>query len=242
LHLLLRRRPSNVRVMIFGQGRSGSTLLENLLCSTGHFAKHGEILGKGACRVRFPAAFLKGSARRRPYENFICHVKPAHLRYDRQRAGARPVDANEFLRSAVADGFKIIHLRRANKLRQFVSQQMAEARGQYLKQDDRPETLKLVVGAQKLQHEIALRRQWDDEEVAALEGIDFIALEYAGDLENPVSHQPTIDRILKILSLEQRPIRTSLRKINQRPLRDIIENYDEFSAWARELGLADALD
>jgi hypothetical protein len=48
--------------------------------------------------------------------------------------------------------------------------------------------------------------------------------------------------ILDSLSLERRPVRTSLQKVNQRRLRDIVENYDEFAAWASELGYAEALD
>jgi LPS sulfotransferase NodH len=242
LQLLLRRRPKNVRVLIFGQGRTGSTLLEDLLCSTGHFAKHGEILGKGAWRVRFPAAFLKGTARRRPRDNFICHVKPTHLRRDRELAGATPVDMKVFLQSIMDDGFKIIHLTRPNKLRQFLSQKMAEARGRYHKWDDQPETLKLIIDPQTLEQELEWRIERDRTEIAALEGLDLITVEYARDLENPVAHQATIDRILDSLSLERRPVQTSLRKVNQRPLRETVENYDEFAARLSVLGRADWLD
>lgn len=242
LLVLLRRKPRNVRVVIFGQGRSGSTLLEDLLCSTGHFTRHGEILGKGARRVRFPTAFLKGSARRRRNENFICHVKPDHLRGDRERAGALPVDIKLFLQSIIADGFKVIHLKRANKLGQFLSQRMAEARGEYHKRDDQLENQRLVVDREQLERGIERRRERDGEETVALNGFDFIEVEYERDLESPESHQQTIDRVLDFLALEHRPVQTSLRKVNRRPMSDIVENYDEFAAWVREMGIADALD
>lgn len=242
LHLLVRRRPHDVRVLIFGLGRTGSTLLEDLLCSTGHFAKHGEILGEGASRVRFPAAFLKGSARRRRNKNFICHVKATHLGRDRERAGVRTVDMKVFLQSIVDDGFRIIHLRRSNKLAQFLSQRMAEARGQYHKRDDGPETQRVAVDRQQLIKFMEWRKARDGEEAAALEGLDFIEVEYERDLEKPSMHQSTIDRILDCLSLERHPAQTSLRKVNKRSFHEIVENYDEFAAWASELGLADALE
>ena len=228
--------------MIFAQGRTGSTLLEDLLCSTGHFAKHGEILGEGASQVRFPAAFLKGSARRRPHVNFICRVKPSHLGSDRERAGARPSDIRAFLQSIVDDGFRIIHLRRSNKFAQFLSLKMAEARGQYHKRDDGPETQRVTVDRQQLIEFMEWRRARDREDAAALEGLDFIEVEYERDLEKPSMHQPTIDRILDRLSLERHPVQTSLRKVNKRLFREIVENYDEFADWASELGHADALE
>lgn len=241
MHLLVRRRPRNVRVLIFGQGRTGSTLLEDLLCSTGHFAKYGEILGKGASSVRFPAAFLKGSARRCSSKHFVCHVKPDHLRIYRLRAGRGPLDIRAFLKSMVTDGFKVIHLTRRNQLAQFLSQQMAEARGQYHKRDDRPEIRRVIVDRQQLKKFIEWRKARDDEEAAALEGLNFIEVEYERDLEKLSVHQPTVDRILGCLSIETRPVQTSLRKVNHRRWREIVENYDEFAVWARELGLADAL-
>jgi len=147
-----------------------------------------------------------------------------------------------FLQSIMDDGFKIIHLTRPNKLRQFLSQKMAEARGRYHKWDDQPETLKLIIDPQTLEQELEWRIERDRTEIAALEGLDLITVEYARDLENPVAHQATIDRILDSLSLERRPVQTSLRKVNQRPLRETVENYDEFAARLSVLGRADWLD
>lgn len=240
--LLVRRRPRNVRVLIFGQGRTGSTLLEDLLCSTDLFARHGELLGKRASRVRYPVAFLKGSARRRQSKNFVCHVKPDHLTIYRERAGARPVDVKTFLQSIVSDGFKIIYIRRSNRLAQFLSERVAQARGRYHKRDDQPETQRVIVDRQQLVRFAAWRKERDVDEASALNGLDFIEVEYERDLENASLHQPTVDRILHQLSVEKRPVRTSLRKVNERPWREIVENYEEFVAWATELGLVDGID
>ena len=38
--------PEKRRVVIFAQGRTGSTLLEDILCSSGYFSANGELLSK----------------------------------------------------------------------------------------------------------------------------------------------------------------------------------------------------
>ena len=56
------KSPDQVRVVIFAQGRTGSTLLESLLCSTGHFFKNGELLNNdtGKNEIIFPTQYIRG--------------------------------------------------------------------------------------------------------------------------------------------------------------------------------------
>jgi hypothetical protein len=52
-----------------------------------------------------------------------------------------------------------------------------------------------------------------------------------------------VDEILNYIGLEhQAAVETSLRKINTRPLSEIVENYDEFAEWVRQLGFRSALE
>lgn len=236
-HLFLHRPPKDVCVLIFGQGRTGSTLLEDLLCSTGHFVKHGELLNKPGETIRFPAAYLKGRARRLRAGGFICHVKPSHLRDDRERVGARPLDLQAFIGSMTKEGFRIIHLKRSDRIGQFLSQRMAEARGCYHKFDDAPETRRVTIDRKQLEWWLERRRARDDREAAALDGFETIEVEYDADLADPAAHQATVDRILDSLALPPRRAGTSLRKVNRRPMRDIVENYDELASWLTELEL-----
>jgi LPS sulfotransferase NodH len=242
VRLLMSRRPRNFRVLIFGQGRTGSTLLEDLLSSTGHFTKHGEILSKRARWVVFPAAYLKGRARARRDDNFICHVKPRHLDQDRRLPGVRRVDASAFLRSLCADGWTIIHIRRSDGIGQIVSELMARHRGSYHKHDDATETIELSVDPLKLMKSIVAKQKRDDAEAAALVGISVIDVEYDRDLKDPATHQATIDRILDALSLERRPAQSTLRKINVRPLSAVISNYDELAVCLHDQGLEHLLN
>ena len=78
---------------------------------------------------------------------------------------------------------------------------------------------------------IAERLAYAEEERAALEGIPHTRVIYEEDLEPAAAHQATANRVLDFLGLPHRPVSTPLRKINARPLREIIANYDELADW-----------
>lgn len=235
-------RSSAVRALIFAQGRTGTTLLENLLCSSGHFSRNGEVLKPRTHRIAFPRPYLEGLARERPNDNYICHVKPYHLDLHREKFGLRPVDTDRFLTSLSASGWKIIHLTRENKLRQFLSLEVAKARGAYEKFDDRPEDQRIVVNREDFAREISFRIECERRQRESLAGMPHIEMEYERDLEDSEAHQATADRLFDYLGLERRPVATTLRKINARPIASIVENADELADWARELGVERWLD
>ncbi|MBI1403009.1 MAG: hypothetical protein GC147_07335 [Porphyrobacter sp.] len=234
--------PRAAPVLIFAQGRSGSSLLESLLASTGHFAPHGELLGEGYETTRFPRAFLRGHARRAGERHFLCHVKIYHLTRDRERAGSRPVAPHAFLHRLADEGWRIIHLTRQDRVRHVLSGLVAQARGKYHKFDDRPETTAITVRRGILEKWIAQRQKLDREERAALAGLDVHEVVYERDLEQAAVQQQTIDGVLDFLGLPRRRVSTRLRKVNARPLREIIANYDAFAGWLEEMGLGAALD
>ena len=64
-----------VKLLIFAQGRSGSTLLESLLCSTGYFSKQGEPLGIYFNVLFRPLDFLIGYARLKKEKIFFAILK-----------------------------------------------------------------------------------------------------------------------------------------------------------------------
>ena len=106
------KSPDQVRAVIFAQGRTGSTLLESLLCSTGHFFKNGELLNNdtGKNEIIFPTQYIRGLSKWESDSNFIFHVKIYQLTRDRKR----PVDPTTFMETLCKEGFKVIYLRRNN--------------------------------------------------------------------------------------------------------------------------------
>jgi LPS sulfotransferase NodH len=227
--------PKTQRVLIFAQGRTGSTLLESLLVSTQHFEERGEMLGANNERVRLPARYLRGMARRHPDQNFLCHVKIYHLTTDRTAHGARPVDVNGFLRALAADGWKIVYLRRRDKFQHYLSGLIAKQRDAYHKYDAGAEDWQIEVDQKDLVRGITTRRRLDQDEAAALLGIAHLPLVYEDDLMTPEAQAEAVGKILDLAGLEQRAASTRMQKINARPLQQTVTNYDDALRWAAEL-------
>lgn len=139
-------KKKGIRVVIFAQGRTGSTLLESLICSTKHFKKGGELLGSHGTRVKFPFQYISGLSRLAKKKNFIFHLKIYHLLRDRKD----PIDPGLFLRRLQADGWEIVFLRRTNKLNHVLSNMIRVERGMAQKYDDTPEDFRLRVHPEEL--------------------------------------------------------------------------------------------
>lgn len=215
-----------IRVLIFAQGRTGSTLLESLLVSTGHFRRHGEILNtEYKDEVRFPLTYIRGLSNWHANDNFICHVKLYHLTEDRQR----PVDPVTFLKTLSAEGWKFIYLKRENKVMHALSNLIAESRGIYHKTDDKKEKFTLGVDCPYFEYWVKRRFQLEAAEQAVLDQLDsYHEVFYERDLEQGDRQQETVNSILQYLALEPKEANARTRKINTIPLPELISNYDEF--------------
>lgn len=215
-----------VRMVIFGQGRSGSTLLESLIASTGHFVKYGELLDVAKGEIRYPCRYIRGLSRRRGYENIVFHVKVYQLTRDRKR----PTDPKKLLGELYNDGWKIIYLRRRNKVKHALSNFVVRGRGAYHKLDDKEEDIHISIDCNELVHNVTERLKFEDIERDALARVQYHEVVYEDDLEKQDCHQVTVNRILDYVGLENREVATKHRKINTKSLEDLIVNYDEFVA------------
>ncbi|MBE9062524.1 hypothetical protein [cf. Phormidesmis sp. LEGE 11477] len=224
--------PDTVRVVIFAQGRTGSTFLESLLCSSGYFRQNGELLSTRYGEVKFPISFISGLSKR-TQGNFIFHVKLPHLTKDR----ANPVDPNSFLQTLYADGWKIIYLRRENKVKHALSNIVAKHRGNYHKLDTAVEDFKILFKCEQLTKRVNRRTAYEEQEKEALVNVEFHEVIYEKDLESTQSHQQTADRIFEYLSLPPKAVTTQYKKVNSRPLEELMSNYDEFVDCLHQHGL-----
>lgn len=227
-----------VRALIFAQGRTGSTLLESLLCSTGHFRENGELLNTDwRSEVLFPLQYIRGMTRWKKDENFVFHLKLYHLTTDRRR----PVDPVLFVETLFKEGWKIIYLSRRNKFKHALSNIVAKARQNYHKLSDNEETLKLTVDCEKLVKRVHRRFRYEELEKEVLSRIRYLELTYEDDLENSEVHQETVNRVLDYLSLERRKASTKYRKVNTQTLQELVTNYDELLSCVYEHGWQDFL-
>lgn len=232
------RSKDQIRVAIFGQGRTGSTLLESLLCSTEYFYKNGELLKIEQDEIMFPSQFIRGLSKWKSNKNFIFHVKIYQLTRDRKR----PIDPSYFIETLYNDGFNVIYLRRKNIIKHYLSNLVAEQRGEYHKFDDRTENLKLFIDCNSFVNKVKERIRFNEEEIAALANIEYLEVTYEDDLESSITHQNTVNKILKYLSLEKKEAITKFKKINTSSLKELISNYDEFAECMTVQGWENYLD
>jgi len=204
-------------VLIFAQGRTGSTLLEDLLNSTGWFRSYGEVLAPEQRKVCFPRAFLKGLLRAHNKERAVAHVKIEHL-YQRD------LDPAWFLNGARALGWDLVYLRRKDTLLQALSLEVARARGRYHKYNDNEDAVRVRVDIDRFVNELERIEAHGRKELEALAGTEYLELCYEDDLRYAEQQQQTVDHILDSLDLGRRCARTKHKKVVENSIEDIVEN------------------
>jgi len=81
------------------------------------------------------------------------------------------------------------------------------------------------------------RQENERQEKQALEGINHLPIVYEDDLMGEERQAATIGRVLDFIGLEYKKPSTRMRKVNAKPLTEIIVNFDEFQEWTKEAGL-----
>lgn len=212
------------RIVIYGQGRTGSTLLESLLASTGYVAEHGELLSPKFREIKYPLKFIRGLAKSTNPQGFIFHLKSYQLNKKRKKS----VEPSHFLEELQKDGWFIIYLRRENKVKHALSSIIAHQRGSFHKVDDQIEEINVHVDCENLMRRTNKRIKIDRIDAESLKNINFHEVVYELDLEHEKNHQSAVDNILKKLHLEPKMAISKQRKIYREPLHEMIKNYDEF--------------
>lgn len=205
------------RFVIFAQGRSGSTLLADLLNSHPRIYCADEPL---TWTRRDPARYAAACSVGHRGDTYGFKVKIYQL------TDAQQVDPGVFLQRMVADGWRVIHLQRRNVLRQALSAVVAEQRQVY-HQFDSSGPAPVRIDPPELLARTAQRVAFCRHEAEALEGIDHLALVYEDDLLDPATQQGAASRVFSYLGLEDVPASTELRKIADRSLQRVVANADE---------------
>ncbi|MDY7094121.1 MAG: Stf0 family sulfotransferase [Acidobacteriota bacterium] len=232
-----RRPPAAVRFVIYGVGRVGSELLVELLDNHPRLRCDAEILDLPLIRpLRY--ANLRSALAESPVYGFklLTHHM---LRCSRRRRGA---SGESFLHRLHRDGWRILHLRRRDRLRQAVSVMASQQRKHWHhRQGDgrRPQAVQIDVPALLQRLDFSARRQ--QEELAALGDLPRLELFYEDHLKTFELQQATARRVFQWLDLEPVPVSTSLVPSSPRRLEDFIANYDEVERALRGAGLDDLL-
>ena len=122
------------KFVIFGMGRTGSSLLVSLLNSHPHICCEGEIfrlLEQPLLRYfwrRYPLPYL---AYRQLYMKWVQHKGVYGFKLHTKLHGDQIIHTDRFLKTAAQQGWKIIHLQRACLFNQIISGFLANQTGRY---------------------------------------------------------------------------------------------------------------
>lgn len=213
------------KFVIFGQGRTGSTLLVDLLNTCGDTHCDREIFNVvhfTGERISEPLRYVRGRSKRFFNKVYGFKVKVYQLREDHHVPSAR-----DFLTDLVSDGFKVIYLSRENVLQHAYSNVKRSLTG-ITHINAKKKNGKISLPISDLLKEISLRLSFRSEEREVLNGIDYCHISYEKDLLNSEAHLATVNSIRRFLGLEQvHDVHTKYQKITDKSLADEITNYDE---------------
>jgi LPS sulfotransferase NodH len=222
--------------LIYAQGRTGSTLLGNLLGSHPQVEYADEVLNG---RVLRPHLHLQGLRKAYAPATYGVHVKPYHLTRSQgieDRAG--------FLRRCADRGWLVVHLRRENVLRHVLSNVTRSATGAWhFHTDDGRASAQVVVDVESVLSYMRSRALLAQQEERDVEGLDVVRVSYERDLlPGEAGWDAVAAEVFGRLGLPAAHVTTSLRRINQGSLADIVANHHELAAAVSAAGWGDLLD
>ena len=212
------------RFLIFAQGRTGSTLLVDLLNSHPDIFSLGEILSRTVVtNIKHPTRFADGlmTLNKNPTRGF--KVKAYQISREQGK------NTNKVLTSFYSKGWKIIYLHRDNFLLHAISDLRSEKTKtwHHIKGTDRKATNKTYIGYDELWEAITYREKCKAEEIEALSGIEYFSMSYEADLLNAEKQTKSMKNLLNYLDASEIKLDTKLQKIVKGQLSDSIENFSE---------------
>ncbi len=208
------------RFVIVSQGRTGSSLLSDLLDQHPLIRCQSELLNH---KVYFPLSFIQGMSVYYADQCWGFKLKPTQLT-NRQK-----LDAEVFLKDLSDKGFMFIHLTRSNIARRTLSALVGYSRKTYHKLEQnqclQPVSIKPELFLSSIKHSL----QSQEEENFYMQKIDCLRLVYEQDLLSPEAQETTFKKILDFLELPNanHSIKSNFMKVSSSNLYDDIENFDE---------------
>ena len=228
--------------VLYGQSRSGSTLVAELAGSHPDVVCEGELLSPewGYVRNSFVRYFLI----RYPFPYFA---------WRRRRAGATAygfklmsyqlATPRAALRRLSQTGWRFVHVRRRNRFHQSLSQLIALKSGHWHTRGGREAPrYRVRIDVEELNEELATREAWTRAEEAAIADLPRLTIEYEADLADSQRWGETMRRVFQYLGVAPAPVSTELRRTDERDYPEVIENYAELLASLRAGPYAHYLD
>lgn len=217
-----------LKFVIYTRGRTGSTLLTELLNCHPEIYCDVEIFNflYSGSRVKFPGMYID-SCSKRAYtagkKVYGFKVKISQLRFEHKYG-----NYDDILLNLYKKDWKFIHLKRVNFLRHQLSNIISFKTNIYhLRNGDKDFNKKVIVDCEKLLRGVIYGEEVERIEEQNLKNIPHHTVIYEDDLLDNKKFQETADGIFQFLGVKSVPVRSDLKRITHDRLEDIIENYEE---------------
>jgi LPS sulfotransferase NodH len=213
------------RFIVHSLGRSGSTLLTDLLACHPDVECDGEILSH-RLMVTSPERLVRDRARLFRSRTYGFKMRPRHY------ADQRIADPAGFLERLHGDGWRVLHLERRNLLRIALSWVASRQTGVVHRtfRDRNRAVARGYVPIDLLREQLTRVSREVAVEEAALARVPHLRLSYEEDLVREDTRQPTMNRVFDYLDLPPATVSTKYVRLSSDRFEDFVENYDEMAA------------
>ena len=214
------KQAHKTKFVIFGRGRSGSTLLSNILNSSPLIYCDKEILNRPVCN---PRKFI--SNRAGLFNAEIYGFK--FLSYQLQ--SIQKIDApKEFLKKMVEfEGYKMIFMTRSNLLRQTLSKHYAYARNVWHQKKQSESRIKMKIDPHVLLKNLNEGRMLEDFENSVIDTLPYLEVNYEKNLLDTEKQNELIKELAQYFNINTFEPKIKLNKITSNKYADFIENHEE---------------
>lgn len=207
------------RFVLFGRGRTGSTLLSDLLNQSTDIDCDKEIYNR---KVLFPKLFLKH--RNRVFRSKVYGFKLLSYQL-REKLGQE--DGRDFLKYLVEkQGYKLIYLTRDNLVRQTLSKHYARFRMSWHETQSLKSRPKMRVDIPAFMTELRAGKELEQYEEKCLEGLNYFKVSYEKDLMKASDRFKLVDRLYHYLGVRLFKPENRLKRISADRIGDFVENWE----------------
>ncbi|TLU65771.1 sulfotransferase [Thalassotalea litorea] len=218
---LRKPKPDACKFVIFAQGRTGSTVLVDLINSHPDVFCYGEILASSVVRnVSKPVRYARGLTAFTKTDAVGFKVKVYQLQKAHQQ------DPGKVLQEFVNQGWKIIYLHRDNLLDHAISDLRSEKTGTYHHTSKGQKQQNLVdINYDEVEKVVKFREECRRAELAALQNLEFFNISYEDHLSDAEKQTETLNRLFSFLGLPEHQVSTRFNKVIKTDLSKVISDY-----------------
>jgi len=220
--------PPDKKFLIYTRGRTGSTVLTDLLNSHPEMFCDYEIFNtlNNGSPVRYPLKYIDSCSKRATLNKKSVYgfkVKVEQLKNEHNYK-----NINGLFKSLIEKGWKIIYLNRTNIFYLTISGMISNQSNIFhMKKAEELELKKINIDCQLLLGIMNYYEELDRLEEESLKSLHHIRLNYEEDLLDNSKHQSTSNKVFEYIGIENFPVNTKLKKIIPENLENIILNYGE---------------